>query len=104
MVVSRAEGAPWPGQCTPVLSGDLMLLDKAPSWRQKRWPQPVNEAQDLGEQGSWDGDLRHLKRDVATMTHDLGADLDELLAQGGQGPVFHSLGQGQCQLWVKSRR
>ncbi len=23
MVVSRAEGAPWPGQRTPVLSGDL---------------------------------------------------------------------------------
>ncbi len=29
------------------------------------------------------------------MTHDLGADLDELVAQSGQGPVFDSLGQGQ---------
>ena len=31
-----------------------MLLDRAPSWRQRRWPQPVNEAQDLSEQRSWD--------------------------------------------------
>ena len=30
-----------------------MLLDRAPSWRQRRWPQPVNEAQDLSEQRSW---------------------------------------------------
>ncbi len=31
-----------------------MLLDRAPSWRQRHWPQPVNEAQDLSEQRSWD--------------------------------------------------
>ncbi len=72
-----------------------MLLDGAPSWRQRRWPQPVNEAQDLGEQRSWDGDLRHLESDIAAVAHDLGADLDQLLAQGGQRPMFHRLGQGQ---------
>ncbi len=33
----------------------------APSWRQRRWPQPVNEAQDFSEQRSWDGDLSLLK-------------------------------------------
>ncbi len=60
-----------------------MLLDRAPSWRQRRWPQPVNEAQDLSEQGSWDGDVGHLKRDVVAVAHDLGADLDQLLSQGG---------------------
>ena len=27
------------------------------------------------------------------MSHDLRADLDELVAQGGERPVFHSLGQ-----------
>ncbi len=60
-----------------------MLLDRAPSWRQRRWPQPVNEAQDLSEQRSWDGDVGHLKRDVVAVAHDLGADLDQLLSQGG---------------------
>ncbi len=72
-----------------------MLLDRAPSWRQRRWPQPVNEAQDLSEQRSWDGDLRQLESDIAAVAHDLGADLDQLLAQGGQRPMFHRLGQGQ---------
>ncbi len=56
-----------------------MLLDRAPSWRQRRRPQPVNEAQDLSEQRSWDGDLRQLEGDIAPMAHDLSADLDELL-------------------------
>jgi hypothetical protein len=55
------------------------LLDGPPSWRQRCWPQPVNEAQDLSEQGSWYCDLRQLESDVAAMSHDLGADLDELL-------------------------
>ncbi len=55
-----------------------MLLDQGSSWRQRRWPQPVNEAQDLSEQGSWDGDVGHLKRDVAAVPDHLGADLDRL--------------------------
>ncbi len=58
-----------------------MLLDRAPSWRQRSQPQPVNQAQDLSEQGSWYGDLRHLERDVAAMSHGLGADLDQLLVK-----------------------
>ena len=65
-----------------------MLLDRGPSWRQGNRPQPVNQAQDLSEQGPWDGDLRQLERDVAAMSHDLGADLDELLPQCGQRPVL----------------
>lgn len=32
-----------------------MLLDQGSSWRQRSRPQPINEAQDLGEQGPWDG-------------------------------------------------
>lgn len=60
-----------------------MLLDRGPSWRQGRRPQPVNQAQDLCKQGSRDGDLGKLENDVAAMGHDLGPDLDQLLAQGG---------------------
>ncbi len=63
--------------------------DPAPSWRQKRWPQPVNEAQDLSEQRSWDGDLRQLESDIAAVAHDLGTDLDQLLPQSGQRSVLH---------------
>ena len=32
---------------------------------------------------------------ICDLAHDLGADLDQLLAQGGQRPMFHRLGQGQ---------
>ena len=80
-----------------------MLLDRAPSWRQRRWPQPVNEAQDLSEQRSWDGDLRHLKRDEAAMTHDLGADLDQLLQQSGRRPMLHRRRQRQSPLVAMNR-
>ena len=69
--------------------------DRAPSWRHKRWPQPVNEAQDLSEQRSWDGDLCQLESDIAAVAHDLGTDLDQLLPQNGQRSVLH-LGR-QCQ-------
>ncbi len=44
-----------------------MCVDKCASWRQRGWPQRVNQAQDLGEQRSWDGDLRHLESDGAAM-------------------------------------
>ncbi len=58
-----------------------MLLDGPPSWRQRSRPQPANQAQNLREQISGDGDFRELERDVATMAHNLGPDLDQLLAQ-----------------------
>ncbi len=32
---------------------------------------------------------------MTALSHDLRADLDELVAQGGGRPVFHSLGQRQ---------
>ena len=53
-----------------------MVLFRDPSWRQGRRLQPVHEMQDLGEQSSGDSDFRELESDVATMTHDLGADLE----------------------------
>ncbi len=72
-----------------------MLLNRGPSWRQGSRPQPVNQAQDLSEQISGDVDFRELRGDIAAMSHDLCADLDQLGAQSGQRPVFDSLGQGQ---------
>ena len=56
-----------------------MLLNRGPSWRQGSRPQSVNQAQDLGEQRFGDSDLSELECDVAAMSHDLGADLDELV-------------------------
>ena len=56
-----------------------MLLNRSPSWRHGSRPEPVNQAQDRSKQGSGDGDLCDLKGDVAAMSHDLGADLDELV-------------------------
>ncbi len=72
-----------------------MLLNRGSSLRQVSRPQPVNQAQDLDEQRFGDSDLCELECDVAAMSHDLGADLDVLGLQSGQGPVFDSLGQGQ---------
>ncbi len=43
-----------------------------------------HEAQNLSEQSSGDSDLCELKGNVATVPDDLGPDLDELVAQGGQ--------------------
>ncbi len=56
-----------------------MLLDEPPSWRQRGRPQPVNQAQNLSEQSSGNSDFRELKGDITAMSHDLRADLDELL-------------------------
>ncbi len=61
-----------------------MLLNRGPSWRQGSRPQPVNQAQDLGEQLSADGHLGQLESDVSAMSDNLGTDLDQLLAQRGQ--------------------
>ena len=71
-----------------------MVLFREPSWRQGSRPQPVNEMQDLGERRSRDSDLCELECGVAAMAHDLGSDLDQLLAQGGQRPVL--LASGRC--------
>ncbi len=38
-----------------------MLPDRGLSWRQRRWPQPVNEAQDLSEQKSWDPRMPYVR-------------------------------------------
>ncbi len=72
-----------------------MLLDGSPSWRQRSRPQCVNQAQDLSEQSSGDSDLCELKGDITALSHDLRADLDELLPKRRQRPVFDLLRQRQ---------
>ncbi len=72
-----------------------MLQNRRLSWRQGSRPQPVNQAQDLSEQSFGDGDLCELECDVAARSHDLGADLDELVVQRGHGPVLDLLRQRQ---------
>jgi hypothetical protein len=48
-----------------------------------RWlPKFGNQPQNVAEQIPWDGDLGHLKRDIATVGHHLRADLDQFLLQG----------------------
>jgi hypothetical protein len=48
--------------------------------------QPGDQHQDIGEHLPWRRDLGHLERELAAVADDLGADLDELLAQAGQRP------------------
>ena len=53
-----------------ILAGDPVIPHPGSSLRQRGWPQPVNEAQDLSEQGPWDGDVRHPEGDVAAAAND----------------------------------
>ncbi len=79
-----------------------VLLDQGPSWRQGSRTQPVNQAQDLSEQGSWHCDLGKLERDVAAMSHDLCADLHLLLSQCLLRLVFDLLRQYRLLLMAMS--
>ena len=45
--------------------------------------------------GPWHGDLGHLEGKMAPVADDLRADLDQLLLQAGQRPVFDRLGRRQ---------
>ncbi len=74
-----------------------MLLNQGPSCRQRSRPQPVNQAQDLGELSSGDCDLCELNGDVAAMSHDLCTDFDQLLPQRGQRT---SCGSTDFSFWL----
>ena len=63
---------------TPRLLGFDHIEAASSSW-ERPWPEPIDPAQDLGEQGARHRDLGQLEHDVAAMAHDLGADLDQLL-------------------------
>ena len=44
--------------------------------RRRLWSEPIDPAQDVGQQRSWHRHLSELKHDVAPVTHDAGADLE----------------------------
>src|SRR5215831_9864895 len=52
------------------------------------WSSDVCSSDLLLEHLSWDGDLRHLEDDIASVAHHLRADLDQLLLQARQRPVL----------------
>ena len=60
--------------------------------------QPVDQPQDLLEQFSLHRDLGHLEDGVAGVAHDLGPDLDQLLAQSGQRPLRDRLGNASVRM------
>ncbi len=60
--------------------------------------EPVDAAQDVGEQIAGYRDFGHLERDIAPLAHHLRADLDQLLAQRGQRPILYLLLQSQRPL------
>ncbi len=64
----------------------------------------IDPPQDFPKQVPRHGDFGQLERDVPGMAHDLGPDLDQLLAQGGQRSVLWLLRYGRLLLWVKTRR
>ena len=65
-----------------------MLLNRGPSWRQRSRPQPVNQAQDLSEQATGEGNLGQLEGDVAAVPNHPVTDLDPLVPQRGQRPML----------------
>lgn len=66
-----------------------------PACSRRRWrwlrPQFGDQPQDLGEHHLRHGDLGHLESDIAAVADELGADLDQLLPQAGQRPLFDLL-------------
>ncbi len=80
-----------------------MLLNRALSWRHGGRPRSVDPPQYLSEQGLGDGALCQLKGDIAAMSYDLRADLDELVAECRQRPVLDLLRQYRLPLMAKKR-
>jgi hypothetical protein len=83
------QGAP-PPPLSPVANLTTRLSCRR-GWR----PEPGDQRQDVGEHLSRHRDLGQLESDVATVAEDLGADLDQLLAQAGQRPRLRCFRQRQ---------
>ena len=80
--IFHAEGAHYDTRETHLVCRAVwMLLNRAPLWRQGGWSQPVDPPQYSSEQDFGDSDLVQLKGDIAAMSYDLRADLDELAAE-----------------------
>src|SRR5216683_6074352 len=78
------QGVPLPSSA---VASDLISRSR---WCGRR-PQLDDQHQDFLEHLSRPRDLGHLKGRVAAVAHDLGADLDQLLAQAGQRPRLRRL-------------
>jgi hypothetical protein len=63
--------------------------------RDRRRPKFRDQPQDVGEQIPRDDDLRHIKRDIATVAHDFRADFDQLLFEARYRLILCRLGRRQ---------
>jgi hypothetical protein len=75
---------PFPGRSWPHVACWVVIVHRSRSScreRRRLWSEPIDPAQDVGEQRSWHRHLSELKHDVAPVTPDAGADLDQLVAQ-----------------------
>ncbi len=62
----------------------------------------IDPPQDFPKQVSGHGDFGQLESDVTAVAHDLRSNIDQLLPQSRERPVFDLLQQRQCRLRVKS--
>ncbi len=95
MVISCAESVPTLAQHTPVLSADLEATGSGAVMAAKGLAAARQSGAGSRRTEVLRWDLRHLESDVATVAHDLGADLDQLFAQSGQRPVLNVFRQRQ---------
>ena len=94
---SRVVGAHFDTRPTYLSCGAVcVLLNRGPSWRHGARPQPVDPPQDLSEQVFGDSDLCKLERDVPTVPDHHGADLDQIVAQRGEGSIGRLLATSSC--------
>jgi hypothetical protein len=82
---------PHPG--TPLPRSPSFLLGSGHC--RDRASQLIDPPEDVPDQIARHRNLGHLERDVAAMSDDLGADLDQLLPDGGERPMLDLL--RQCQ-------
>ncbi len=81
----------------------LLAVDSLGLRRGGSSSQIINQAQDFLEQAPRHRHLGQLERDVPAMADHLSTDLDQLLSQRGQRPVFHFFRQSESQdlmLWT----
>ena len=72
-----------------------MHLDGPPSWRQRGWPQPIDESEDFPEQVPRHRQFCQVESNIPSVADDLGTNLDQILPQRGQRPVLDLLWQSQ---------
>lgn len=70
-------------------------LDLSWTWGWLAPSQFVDQAEYSAEQSTRHRHFGHLEDGITGVGNDLGADLDDFFTQGGQGPGFYLLGQGQ---------